>query len=396
MHVDALAPQLLERARAELVVAERREERRRSRRAARAAPRRPRRRPRPPPRSRSRATISPGRGTRSTRANSTHSTWPTTATRTRAVSHFGAPRVSCSMMEAMTSPAVRALLRGAPRRRARPTCAGCSGRRPAEDAFQETFLRALRAYPRLRARRAPARLGADDRDATSRSTTAATRATACRASPTSRPSTSRPRYEELAQLTDGLPPTERAAVVLRYGYDLSYDADRRRARLVRGRGAPGRLAGVRRLRREGDLDERSRRPRPPLPRRRRPRGAASTSAYDLADSPVGDAARRRHRPRALPDLLRPARAASSTSSRGASARACSASRRGRRRARASSTSTSTGGARASTSSSTCARPHVRARRAARARPRPVRRRRRPTARSPRRSATRAPPARSAR
>ena len=30
-------------------------------------------------------------------------------------------------------------------------------------------------------------------------------------------------YDELAPLTDGLPPKERAAVVLRYGYDLSYD-----------------------------------------------------------------------------------------------------------------------------------------------------------------------------
>ena len=33
----------------------------------------------------------------------------------------------------------------------------------------------------------------------------------------------RPAYEELAPLTDGLPPKERAAVVLRYGYDLSYE-----------------------------------------------------------------------------------------------------------------------------------------------------------------------------
>jgi DNA-directed RNA polymerase specialized sigma24 family protein len=33
----------------------------------------------------------------------------------------------------------------------------------------------------------------------------------------------RPAYEELADLTDELPPTERAAVVLRYGYDLPYD-----------------------------------------------------------------------------------------------------------------------------------------------------------------------------
>jgi DNA-directed RNA polymerase specialized sigma24 family protein len=33
----------------------------------------------------------------------------------------------------------------------------------------------------------------------------------------------RPAYEELAFLTDTLPPTERAAVVLRYGYDLDYE-----------------------------------------------------------------------------------------------------------------------------------------------------------------------------
>ena len=32
-----------------------------------------------------------------------------------------------------------------------------------------------------------------------------------------------PAYAELADLTDGLGPKERAAVVLRYGYDLSYD-----------------------------------------------------------------------------------------------------------------------------------------------------------------------------
>ena len=33
----------------------------------------------------------------------------------------------------------------------------------------------------------------------------------------------RPAYEELGELTNGLPPKERAAVVLRYGYDLTYD-----------------------------------------------------------------------------------------------------------------------------------------------------------------------------
>src|SRR5204863_531290 len=34
---------------------------------------------------------------------------------------------------------------------------------------------------------------------------------------------SRPAYAEIEHLANGLPPTERAAVVLRYGYDLSYE-----------------------------------------------------------------------------------------------------------------------------------------------------------------------------
>jgi len=33
----------------------------------------------------------------------------------------------------------------------------------------------------------------------------------------------RPAYAEIEHLADGLPPTERAAVVLRYAYDLAYD-----------------------------------------------------------------------------------------------------------------------------------------------------------------------------
>ena len=48
-----------------------------------------------------------------------------------------------------------------------------------------------------------------------------------------------PPYAELEHLTDKLPPTERAAVVLRYGYDLSYVGYRRRARLERRGGTPG-------------------------------------------------------------------------------------------------------------------------------------------------------------
>ena len=96
------------------------------------------------------------------------------------------------------------------------------GRAAAEDAFQETFLRALRAYGRLehgdhlrawvltiagrvaidtlRRRRPEGELEVE---------------------PTAEDV--RPAYLDLGDLTDGLPPKERAAVVLRYGYDLPYD-----------------------------------------------------------------------------------------------------------------------------------------------------------------------------
>ena len=96
----------------------------------------------------------------------------------------------------------------------------------AEDAWQETFLRALRAYDRLehgrhlrawvftiathvaldelRARRPGAAL--DDELAAGREAA----------------ELARPVYRQLEHLTDGLPPKERAAVVLRYGYDLPY------------------------------------------------------------------------------------------------------------------------------------------------------------------------------
>jgi RNA polymerase sigma factor (sigma-70 family) len=98
----------------------------------------------------------------------------------------------------------------------------------AEDAWQETFLRALRAYGRLEhgrhlrawvftiatnvamdeLRRAkPARdLSLDE---------------LADAEPAGR-ELGRPAFRELEHLTDQLPPTERAAVVLRYGYDLPY------------------------------------------------------------------------------------------------------------------------------------------------------------------------------
>lgn len=95
------------------------------------------------------------------------------------------------------------------------------GRETAEDAFQETFLRALKAYDRLEHGRhlrawvftIATRVALDERR---------------RRRPVGEPveipvGDSRPAYAELEHLAGELPPTERAAVVLRYGYDLSYD-----------------------------------------------------------------------------------------------------------------------------------------------------------------------------
>ena len=60
----------------------------------------------------------------------------------------------------------------------------------------------------------------------------------------------RPAYEDLGELTDGLPPKERAAVVLRYGYDLTYEqiAAALDSSPVAARQAAS--TGVRRLRKE--------------------------------------------------------------------------------------------------------------------------------------------------
>jgi RNA polymerase sigma factor (sigma-70 family) len=94
------------------------------------------------------------------------------------------------------------------------------GRDRADDAFQETFLRALRAYPKLRhadhlrawAFTIASRIVVDDHR---RSRPAAELAEVPA-------DDSRPAFAELEHLAERLPPTERAAVVLRYGYDLDY------------------------------------------------------------------------------------------------------------------------------------------------------------------------------
>ena len=94
------------------------------------------------------------------------------------------------------------------------------GRDAAEDAFQDTFLRALRAYPNLDhglhlrawiftiATRVAAEVGR--------------RPAASRELPDVPVSDGRPAYAEIEHLAGQLPPAERTAVVLRYGYDLSY------------------------------------------------------------------------------------------------------------------------------------------------------------------------------
>jgi RNA polymerase sigma factor (sigma-70 family) len=95
------------------------------------------------------------------------------------------------------------------------------GRERADDAFQETFLRALQAYTRLDHGE---HLRAWVLTIARNVATDMLRRSQLVAEPVEPAAEDeRPAYEELAPLTDGLPPTERAAVVLRYGYDLPYD-----------------------------------------------------------------------------------------------------------------------------------------------------------------------------
>jgi RNA polymerase sigma factor, sigma-70 family len=96
------------------------------------------------------------------------------------------------------------------------------GRAGAEDAFQETFLRALRAYNRLEHGRylrawvftIAARVAID----VSRKTPSDTLSLGDEGATED----TQPAYLQLEHLADELPPTERAAVLLRYGYDLDY------------------------------------------------------------------------------------------------------------------------------------------------------------------------------
>jgi len=95
-----------------------------------------------------------------------------------------------------------------------------AGRDRADDLFQETFLRALRAYGRLEhgehlrawAYTIASRIAIDEHR----------RPRADADLPELESLDGRPAFAQLEHLADQLPPTERAAVVLRYGYDLDY------------------------------------------------------------------------------------------------------------------------------------------------------------------------------
>jgi len=122
------------------------------------------------------------------------------------------------------------------------------GRDRADDAFQETFLRALRAYPRLAHGE---HLRAWIFTIAGRIVIDEVRKTRPQAElPELAAEDGLPAFEDLAPLTDDLPPKERAAVVLRYGYDLGYDEIGAALGSSEQAARQAASAGVRRLRKE--------------------------------------------------------------------------------------------------------------------------------------------------
>ena len=122
------------------------------------------------------------------------------------------------------------------------------GRQRAEDAFQETFLRALRAYPALKhgeylrawvltiARNVSVDLFRREKPTVELAEVGEL--------------PRRPAYAELEHLTGEMPPTERAAVVLRYAYDMPYAAIGAALGSSEDAARQAASAGVRRLRKE--------------------------------------------------------------------------------------------------------------------------------------------------
>jgi RNA polymerase sigma factor (sigma-70 family) len=124
-----------------------------------------------------------------------------------------------------------------------------AGRERADDLFQDTFLRALRAYGRLEhgehLRAWVLTIAANCVIDGARRERPAAELTTDPAAEDARPA-----FEELAPLTDALPPKERAAVVLRYGYDLDYDEIGAALGSNEQAARQAASAGVRRLRKE--------------------------------------------------------------------------------------------------------------------------------------------------
>jgi RNA polymerase sigma factor (sigma-70 family) len=124
----------------------------------------------------------------------------------------------------------------------------------AEDAWQETFLRALRAYGRLEHGRhlrawvftIATNVALDELRVKHRAVPQVDLEPVAELQ--------RDAFRELEHLTGDLPPTERAAVVLRYGYDLPYAqiADALGSSEEAARAAAS--SGVRRLRRTHERD----------------------------------------------------------------------------------------------------------------------------------------------
>jgi RNA polymerase sigma factor (sigma-70 family) len=124
-----------------------------------------------------------------------------------------------------------------------------AGRDRADDLFQETFLRALRAYGKLEH-------GDHLRAWVLTIAANAVIDTVRRERPTAQlllepaGEDPRPAFEELAPLTDELPRKERAAVVLRYGYGLTYPEIGAALGSSEAAARQAASAGVRRLRQQ--------------------------------------------------------------------------------------------------------------------------------------------------
>ena len=130
-----------------------------------------------------------------------------------------------------------------------------AGRDRADDLFQETFLRALRAYDRLEHGRhlrawvftIATRVAMDELRASNKLLLVED----VDGEPLE---VGRPVYAEIEHLTGELPPKERAAVVLRYGYDLPYDEIGAALGSSEEAARAAASSGVRRLRRNLNVD----------------------------------------------------------------------------------------------------------------------------------------------